>query len=152
MVSPTPSNITQVRQRGMSDQDYIPRAVEYISQTWPYWNRTQGARHFAIHVGRCGVLECAWLRALALISLCVAGVCVCVSQLCGRWMCVASHSVCGAGVTSGPRLMQHVASTLLVLRASHDSLAGDTGVQEASEYARQVATNITWLTHWGLTK
>jgi hypothetical protein len=42
----------QVRQRGMGDKDLLADAVDYIRSKWPYWDRYDGGRHFAIHTGK----------------------------------------------------------------------------------------------------
>lgn len=42
---------SQMRQRGMGDQHLVEEVVKYVRKTWPYWNKTGGARHLIIHTG-----------------------------------------------------------------------------------------------------
>ena len=46
-----------VRCRGHQDKELLPGAIEYIRKTWPWWNKSRGSRHFAIHTGDLGVRD-----------------------------------------------------------------------------------------------
>lgn len=46
-----------VRCRGHQDKHLLPQAIDYIKKTWPWWNRTGGSRHFAIHTGDLGIRD-----------------------------------------------------------------------------------------------
>ncbi|KAG1674838.1 hypothetical protein FOA52_015226 [Chlamydomonas sp. UWO 241] len=41
----------------MGDSHLALQAIEYVRQTWPWWNATGGARHAIIHTGDLGVQE-----------------------------------------------------------------------------------------------
>ncbi len=40
-----------VRMRVSRDSDVLMQAVQYIRETWPWWNETNGANHFLFHLG-----------------------------------------------------------------------------------------------------
>jgi hypothetical protein len=44
-----------IRCRGHQDSALLPAAIDVIKRTWPWWNQTQGAKHFAIHTGDLGI-------------------------------------------------------------------------------------------------
>ena len=46
-----PSHPLQVQCRGHRDGHLLPEAIAYLQKTWPWWNRTRGARHAIIHTG-----------------------------------------------------------------------------------------------------
>ncbi len=48
---PPPRYFIPVRQRMTLDSHFMDAAVKYIRRTWPWYNRTEGHRHFVIHTG-----------------------------------------------------------------------------------------------------
>ncbi|KXZ45289.1 hypothetical protein GPECTOR_56g385 [Gonium pectorale] len=46
-----------IRQRQASDSDFLADAVEYVRHAYPWWNKTNGERHFIIHTGDLGTDE-----------------------------------------------------------------------------------------------
>ncbi|GIL87530.1 hypothetical protein Vretifemale_15566 [Volvox reticuliferus] len=48
-----------VRLRTSTDSSFLLHSIEYIRDTYPWWNRTGGSRHFIIHTGDLGADEVA---------------------------------------------------------------------------------------------